>query len=650
MANGIDATTLPPKGDTSWKITNKIAKAEKEGRIWWSFEYFPPRTAQGLTNLYDRIERMADLGPEFVDITWNAGGRTSDLTASLVKTVHTYIGLETCMHLTCTNMPREKIDTALKEAKEFGCRNILALRGDPPAGQSEWEPHAAGFTRAKELVEYIREQYGDYFAIAVAGFPEGHPEAIDGPDKELERLKEKIDAGADFIFTQMFYDFDIFAKWVKDVRAAGITCPIIPGVMPIQTYGGFQRATARFGTLVPQYFHDALDPVKDDDMKVREIGTRLVGDMCKKIVGTGLGISGLHIYTMNLEKGSRMLLDYLGLTPSVNQVSPLPWTPSLTPKRRDEKIRPIFWANRAKSYVNRTETWDEFPNGRWGDARSPAYGDVDAYGVKLRYSNEEAKEMWGTPTSLEDVKALFQKFCAGQVKALPWSETPVARETSVISEKLTKMNQLGFLTINSQPAVDGARSDDKVHGWGPKNGYVYQKAYLEFFVSPEDLDALIARIEADPQITYHAVNSQGDMRTNTNSEAPNAVTWGVFPHCEIIQPTIVESISFLAWKDEAYEIGRNWAKVYEPTSPSRKFLEDLFNKYFLVNVVHNDFKAADSIFEPFLSTSTASSSVNSSLSGIGSSVADAAGRVANSISSLANGVSNEHTSAPAPAA
>ena len=132
MVNGTDTPTLPPKGDTSWKITNKIAKAEKEGRIWWSFEYFPPRTAQGLTNLYDRIERMADLGPEFVDITWNAGGRTSDLTASLVKTVHTYIGLETCMHLTCTNMPREKIDTALKEAKEFGCRNILALRGDPP--------------------------------------------------------------------------------------------------------------------------------------------------------------------------------------------------------------------------------------------------------------------------------------------------------------------------------------------------------------------------------------------------------------------------------------------------------------------------------------------------------------------------------------
>ncbi|PWY98063.1 putative MET13-putative methylene tetrahydrofolate reductase [Testicularia cyperi] len=635
--------SVPVKGDTSWKITNKIAKAEKEGRIWWSFEYFPPRTAQGLTNLYDRIERMADLGPEFVDITWNAGGRTSDLTSSLVKTVHTYIGLETCMHLTCTNMPREKIDTALREAKEFGCRNILALRGDPPAGQSEWEPHAAGFTRAQELVEYIRAQYGDYFAIAVAGFPEGHPEATEGAEKELQHLKEKIDAGADFIFTQMFYDFDIFAQWVKDVRAAGITCPIIPGVMPIQTYGGFQRATDRFRTIVPQYFHDALDPVKDDDQKVREVGLRLVGDMCKKIVGSGLGISGLHIYTMNLEKGSRMLLDYLGLTPSVNQVSPLPWTPSLTPKRREEKIRPIFWANRAKSYVNRTETWDEFPNGRWGDARSPAYGDFDAYGVKLRYSTDEAKEMWGTPASLEDVKDLFKRFCAGGVKALPWSETGVARETSVISDKLYRMNELGFLTINSQPAVDGAPSDDKVHGWGPKNGYVYQKAYLEFFVSPADLDALIARIEADPQITYHAVNCQGDMRTNTNSEAPNAVTWGVFPHCEIIQPTIVESISFLAWKDEAYEIGRKWAKVYDPNSESRKLLDSIFGSYFLVNVVHNDFKAADAIFEPFLQSangSAAAATANGILSGVKANVTETVKQATSAVSNLANGAAN----------
>ena len=154
-----------------------------------------------MQNLYDRIERMSKLGPEFVDITWNAGGRTSDMTTQLVKTVQTYFGVETCMHLTCTNMPRSKIEVALREAKEFGCRNVLALRGDPPAAGSPWEPHAAGFSHAFELVQYIREHYGDYFSIAVAGFPEGHPEAVGGPELEMQHLKQKIDAGADFILS-----------------------------------------------------------------------------------------------------------------------------------------------------------------------------------------------------------------------------------------------------------------------------------------------------------------------------------------------------------------------------------------------------------------------------------------------------------------
>ncbi|CAO1631717.1 unnamed protein product [Sympodiomycopsis kandeliae] len=638
-----------------WRITSKIAQAEREGRTWWSFEYFPPRTPQGLQNLYDRVERMSELGPAFVDVTMHAGGRTLDLTNDLVKIVQTYIGLETCMHLTCTNMPREKIDKALKLAKDAGCRNILALRGDPPAGQHEWTPDAAGFTYAKELVEYIKEHYGDYFSIAVAGFPEGHPEAKDGRPLEMQRLKDKIEAGADFIFTQMFYDYDIFADWVRDVRKAGITCPIVPGVMPIQTYGGYQRATERFGTLIPQYFSDALEPIKDDDAKVREVGLKLVGDMCKKIVdpSNGLGISGLHIYTMNLEKGSRMLLEYLELAPTPQQVKTLPWTPSLTPKRRDEGIRPIFWANRARSYVSRTETWDEFPNGRWGDARSPAYGDVDAYGVKLRSNAEEARKLWGEPESLNEVKNLFMQFCRGQVKALPWSESGVAKETTVINNQLALLNSLGYLTINSQPAVDGVSSEDDVHGWGPKGGYVYQKAYLEFFISPSQLTKLIAQIEADPQITYHAVNARGDMRTNTTSEAPNAVTWGCFPHKEIVQPTIVESISFLAWKDEAYEIGRNWARVYEDKSKSRRMLERIFGEedndedgaqsddesgWFLVNVVHNDYKKPDAIFKPFLAAVEPETVASATAALAKTSVGDAASNVAQAGQAVVNGV------------
>jgi methylenetetrahydrofolate reductase (NADPH) len=131
---------------------------------------------------------------------------------------------------------------------------------------------------------------------------------------------------------------------------------------------------------------------------------------------------------------------------------------------------------------------------------------------------------------------------------LPWSDSPAAKETNIIADQLAAINELGYLTINSQPAVDGARSNDPVFGWGPRNGYVYQKAYLEFFTSPAQFDELIKRIELDPAITYHAVNKQGDVRSNTSFEGPNAVTWGTFPGKEIVQPTIVEAVSFMAWK------------------------------------------------------------------------------------------------------
>lgn len=161
---------------------------------------------------------------------------------------------------------------------------------------------------------------------------------------------------------------------------------------------------------------------------------------------------------------------------------------------------------------------------------------------------EDAIKLWGHPTSFKEVTTLFQKFCLNQLSALPWSDQPVLSETSVIASQLGRLNGLGFLTINSQPAVNGVRSDDKNFGWGPSNGYVYQKAYLEFFASPELLDALIPHIERDSGITYYVINKRGDLRTNTTSEGPNAVTWGVFPGKEVVQPTIVEAISFMAWK------------------------------------------------------------------------------------------------------
>ncbi|KIM58964.1 hypothetical protein SCLCIDRAFT_1044288 [Scleroderma citrinum Foug A] len=581
------------------RISKKIEQSQKEGKIWWSFEYFPPRTAQGLQNLLDRIERMRALGPEFIDITWNAGGRTSELTSEMVRLCQGVLGIETCMHLTCTNMPEEKVDIALREAKKHDCRNILALRGDPPQGKDEWEAVEGGFVHGIDLVQHIHKHYDDYFDIAVAGFPQNMLLPPEERDLEIQYLKEKIETGVDFIFTQMFYEVDVFIEWAKAIRAAGITIPIVPGIAPIQTWNGFLKATSLAKTKIPQSFMDALEPHKNDDEKVRAIGTKLVADMCRKILDADLGIRGLHFYTMNLEKGTKMLLQELNLVPRVETVKPLPWRQSLTPNRRQENIRPIFWANRAQSYLSRTENWDEFPNGRFGDSRSPAYGELDGYGVSLKQTKEEALKLWGEPKTFSDISTLFTQFCRKKLSALPWSDQPVSGETSAIAPELAKMNKHGFLTINSQPAVNGARSDDPVFGWGPSNGFVYQKAYLEFFVNGELLEFLLSEIETDGFMTYYVINKQGDLRTNSHSEGPNAVTWGVFPGKEIIQPTIVEAISFMAWKDEAYELGVKWANVHEAGSASRQLIMDVMNNSYLVNVVHNDFKDAKAIFVPF---------------------------------------------------
>lgn len=246
-----------------------------------------------------------------------------------------------------------------QEAKKHGCQNILALRGDPVAGSSKWEPTPGGFNNAIDLVKHIHANYPGDFCVAVAGFPQGHPESPDndeGRRQEVEWLKQKVDAGAEFIFTQLFYNVDIFFDWVKRVRAAGITVPIVPGIMPIQNWEKFQKWVDREKIDVPPHFYEQLNPVVGDDEKVRAVGTKLVGDMCRKILANKeAGIKGLHIYTLNLEKGARMLLQELGLEGRREQIAPLPWRPSLTPHRREETIRPIFWYVTARGVRIRAE-------------------------------------------------------------------------------------------------------------------------------------------------------------------------------------------------------------------------------------------------------------------------------------------------------
>ena len=178
------------------------------------------------------------------------------------------------------------------------------------------------FSHAIDLIKYIRARFGDYFDIGVAGYPEGHPEATD-IDSDIRYLKEKLEAGATFVITQMFYDVEMFLEWVTKCRNIGIDAPIIPGIMPITSWTTLLRRTKLMSTRIPDYILNILEPIKDDDAAVREAGTNLMVDMCRKILENG--ILQLHFYTMNLEKGTFMILEKTEITNAMNLKNPLPW-------------------------------------------------------------------------------------------------------------------------------------------------------------------------------------------------------------------------------------------------------------------------------------------------------------------------------------
>lgn len=225
-------------------------------------------------------------------------------------------------------------------------------------------------------------------------------------------------------------------------------------------------------------------------------------------------------------------------------------------KGQFEDVRPINWANRPKSYIQRTEAWDEFPNGRWGDGRSPAFGELSNYHFyKAIGSKEDRLAMWGeSPITYQDVYEIFARYVEGKVPILPWCESSLQLETETISSPLAKINRSGFLTINSQPAVNGERSDHPVYGWGGVGGRVYQKAYVEFFVSPDLLKILIEVVSRKTNLSLHAVNHDKNVIMTNADKGVTAVTWGVFPNREILQPTIFDHDIFLVWSEEAFQL------------------------------------------------------------------------------------------------
>ena len=316
------------------KITTKIASLPP-GTSYFSLEFFPPKTTMGSSNLRARLDRMSRaLRPLFITVTWGAGGSTATKSLELAELCQRELGLTTCLHLTCTNMSRKLVDRALEDAKALGIRNILALRGDPPRGEEYRELGADGedgeddgqeFEWAVDLVRYIRKQYGDYFCIGVAAYPEGHADESDPAGQSLEHdlpyLVGKVQAGADFIMTQLFFDVEAYDNFEKRLRehesGAFKDMPIIPGMMPIQSYQMIKRTTKLSHARMPPDVMDRLDKVRGDDEMVKKVGVDIVSEMVTHIQKEPApGPRGFHFYTLNLEKAVAFILERTNLIPS----------------------------------------------------------------------------------------------------------------------------------------------------------------------------------------------------------------------------------------------------------------------------------------------------------------------------------------------
>lgn len=586
-------------GNYCLKIIDKINQHIKEKRPFFSFEFFPPKTDAGVYNLYSRLERMAKLEPAFIDFTWGAGGSTSGLSLELSRVAQQYFCVDVMMHLTCTEMPVSKIEETLQECRDAGIQNILALRGDPPQGDSDWRPCEGGLNYGSDLVKFIREKHGDYFGISVGGYPEGHEESKD-KDECVQFLKHKVSQGADFVVTQLFYDVEEFFVFEKRCREAGVTVPILPGILPIQNYNSFKKFSDFLKIKVPEKVSSELEEIKNDDEAVQKYGIKLCEEMCREMLKRG--VPGLHFYTLNLEKAVTAVLKNIGLIDDSVSSRVLPWRPAtMNGRRAEEEVRPIFWSNRPKSYLARTMSWDNFPNGRWGLSSSPAFGRwsdhyLSRQVVGSNARRERLKKALGEPQTLSDISQVFVDFCEAKIDQLPWCEFPVQAETTKINSELKSINSQGYLTINSQPQVNGVDSTDPDVGWGGPGGYIYQKAYAEFFTSRANLDRLLSRVDSFPSMTFRAVNVEGKIFTNDKKRngSVNAVTWGVFPGKEIIQPTVVDSESFMIWKEEAFKLWLGeWASFYPKESVANNLIQEIHDTFYLVNVVENNYIDGD---------------------------------------------------------
>jgi methylenetetrahydrofolate reductase (NADH) len=274
----------------------------------FSFEFFPPKTEEGERNLRRTLSSLRDLEPDFVSVTYGAGGSTEQKqrTIEIVSHIKRDLGMEAMAHFTCVGATTEELRATLSHMRDEGIENVLALRGDPPAGETEWTATEGGLSYSRELIELIRDEYP--FAIGAACFPETHIHAV-SPEEDLRYLGEKVGAGARFLITQVFFDNAYYWDFVRRARAAGIDTPIIPGVMPITNVGQIKRITDLCGSALPAALVAELDARGDDPEAVAEFGVAYATMQCAELLEHGA--PGIHFYTLNRSPATRAILSTL---------------------------------------------------------------------------------------------------------------------------------------------------------------------------------------------------------------------------------------------------------------------------------------------------------------------------------------------------
>ncbi len=287
-------------------ISDLLRFARERGEPVFSFEFFPPRTDEGVKALFETVEALRPLAPGFVSVTYGAGGSTRARTVELVKRLKRETEIEAMAHVTCVGASRDEIAATLDEFAEAGVRNVLALRGDPPKGESGFTPHPEGFRHASELVAYIRDQPGRWdFCLGAAAYPEGHPETRQ-LDTDLRHLKTKVDAGVDFLVTQLFFQNAAYEGFVARARAAGIQVPVLPGIMPFTNVEQVERFTATCGATLPPRLQAAMEVRRGDPDAARDLGVAYASLQCQDLLRRGA--PGIHFYTLNRSTSTRAIV------------------------------------------------------------------------------------------------------------------------------------------------------------------------------------------------------------------------------------------------------------------------------------------------------------------------------------------------------